>query len=90
MRIQNEIISDRFNRFADIIDLDRLAKQEYRPEIIAEMSEKLANTLRYYDSGAKSIGIGEASRLLEKSQFGKIALPRQVNAATTGGLEEIV
>ena len=29
MRIQNEIISRRFNRFTDIVDMDRLAEQEY-------------------------------------------------------------
>lgn len=28
MRIQNEIVGERFNRFTDMVDLDRLATQE--------------------------------------------------------------
>ncbi|MCD8130284.1 MAG: ATP-binding protein [Lachnospiraceae bacterium] len=42
MRIQNEIVGERFNRFSDMIDLDRLALQEYTPEIIVAISQNLA------------------------------------------------
>ena len=42
MRIQNEIVGERFNRFADMVDLDRLAAQEYTPEVIVSMSESMA------------------------------------------------
>ena len=42
MRIQNEIVGERFNRFADMIDMDRLAMQEYTPEVIVAMSESIA------------------------------------------------
>ena len=42
MRIQNEIVGERFNRFADMVDLDRLAAQEYTPEVIMEISKSLA------------------------------------------------
>ena len=43
MRIQNEIVGERFNRFADMIDMDRLAAQEYTPDVIVAMSERMAN-----------------------------------------------
>ena len=42
MRIQNEIISQRFNRFTDIVDMDRLGAQAYTADIVMEMSEKMA------------------------------------------------
>lgn len=42
MRIQNEIVGERFNRFSDMVDLDRLAAQEYTPEIIVAISEAIA------------------------------------------------
>ncbi len=42
MRIQNEIVGERFNRFSDMVDLDRLALQEYTPEIIVAISQSLA------------------------------------------------
>lgn len=42
MRIQNEIIGERFNRFADMVDLDRLAEQEYTPEVIVAISKQMA------------------------------------------------
>lgn len=90
MRIQNEVSSERFNRFADIVDLDRLAKQEYGPKVAAEMSEKLAAVLRRFEDGAKPIGESAAAGLLERVPFGKVALPRQVNAATIGGMEEML
>ena len=42
MRIQNEVVGERFNRFSDMVDLDRLAMQEYTPEVIKAISESLA------------------------------------------------
>ena len=83
MRIQNEVSSDRFNRFADVIDLDALAKQEYGPETVLEISAKLAEALGRYDDGVKPMQRDEAVQLLEGASFGKIALPRQINLATT-------
>ncbi len=42
MRIQNEVQGERFNRFADVVDLDRLASQEYTPDVIVSISRRLA------------------------------------------------
>ena len=48
MRIQNEVMGTQFNRFADIIDLDRLAGQVYTPEVLCTMAEKY---LRFISGG---------------------------------------
>lgn len=88
MRIQSEVSSDRFNRFSDIVDLDKLARQEYSPQVAVNMSEKLAAVLSRFDSGASPIGEEAATSMLERLPFGRTALPRQVNAATIGAAEE--
>jgi hypothetical protein len=41
MRIQNEIESRRFNLFADITDLDKLARQRYTSEELEIISSRL-------------------------------------------------
>ena len=43
MRIQNEIVGERFNKFNDIVNLDKLGREIYSPAVLAEMSEKLAD-----------------------------------------------
>ena len=48
MRIQHEIVGERFNRFTDMVDLDRLAAQEYSPEVIVSMSESLSHLQQSY------------------------------------------
>lgn len=85
MRIQNEVAGERFNRFGDIADLDRLAAQEYNEEVIAEMSGSLAEAVNIYQSEQKEIvPLGETavSSLLEQSKFGNMSLPRRVGAMT--------
>ena len=42
MRIQNEIISPRFNAFTDIANLDKLAEQEYTPDMLVEITRRVA------------------------------------------------
>ncbi len=48
MRIQNEIVSERFNCFADMVDMDRLSLQEYTPEVVE-------STGPVYDTEARHI-----------------------------------
>ncbi len=45
MRIQNEIVSERFNRFQDIANLDRLARQIYTPQALIEITSRLSCAL---------------------------------------------
>lgn len=80
MRIQNEIDSERFNRFTDIVDLDKLAMQEYNIKVILEMSQKLAKVLN-----VSPIDEDCAQELIARTNFGQVSLPRQVNIATIGG-----
>ena len=59
MRVQNEVVSTRFNAFADIIDLDRYADEAYTPEVICKMSQELAAVLSGYTGG--STGASQAA-----------------------------
>ena len=43
MRIQNEIVGERFNKFNDIVNLDKLGWEIYTPAVLAEMSVKMAD-----------------------------------------------
>lgn len=82
MRIQNEIEGARFNRFADIVDLDRLIDEVYTPEIMVEMSARLASVINRLDEGARPITLSTAEELHARARFGKVSLPRQVNRTT--------
>lgn len=89
MRIQNEIEGTRFNRFADIVDLDRLIDEVYIPEKLVEMSTRLASVINHPDEGARPISLSIAEELHARARFGKVSLPRQVNRATIeGGVEQ--
>lgn len=85
MRIQNEVIGERFNRFTDIVDLDRLAAQEYTPQILVEMSEKLAEAYTKLGDTVKPISLETCKSLIEQAKNGSVSLPRLVNMATLGG-----
>ena len=82
MRIQNEIEGTRFNRFADIVDLDRLIDEVYTPESIIKMSTRLAQVINRLDEGATPISLSTAEELHAKSRFGKVSLPRRVILTT--------
>jgi len=82
MRIQNEIEGARFNRFADIVDLDRLIDEVYTPESLVEMSVRLASVINRLDEGARPINLSTAEELHARARFGKVSLPRQVNRTT--------
>ncbi|OLN29073.1 BREX system ATP-binding domain-containing protein [Desulfosporosinus metallidurans] len=82
MRIQNEIEGTRFNRFADIVDLDRLIDEVYTPKNILKMSTRLAQVINRLDEGAIPISLSTAEELHAKSRFGKVSLPRRVVLTT--------
>ncbi|MHB1406896.1 MAG: BREX system ATP-binding domain-containing protein [Desulfitobacteriaceae bacterium] len=82
MRIQNEIEGHRFNRFADIVDLDRLIDEVYTPENIMQMSTRLAQVINRLDEEATPISLSTAEELHAKSRFGKVSLPRQIVLTT--------
>ena len=69
-----EVVSTRFNRFADIID--PIAREEfYTEDVLIEMSGKIAQVLSDYGRPAKILDKEKAGGLLERSKFGGIGLP---------------
>jgi hypothetical protein len=82
MRVQNEIISRRFNKFTDIIDMDKYAEASYGSAELIEMSSKLAAFCKRFGSDAKAIDETDAEDIISKARYGVNSLPRQVNNAT--------
>lgn len=85
MRIQNEIVGEHFNRFADIADLDRLAVQAYSPDVLVSMSQRLAQAASSMECAAFVISPEDAEEIIQNAEFGGIGIPRLVNDRTLGG-----
>ena len=85
MRIQNEVVSRRFNRFADILDLDRFADEIYSADVLCEMSEKLATLFQGYGIPASPIAVHEADELADAALYGNLGLPYLVNRKVLAG-----
>lgn len=85
MRIQNEVVSGKLNRFTDILDMDILSKQIYTPQSVLKMSESLSDIMNLADSKVHAIDEIFAQELVSHSQFASVSLPLQVNIATLGG-----
>lgn len=85
LRIQNEVVSSRFNRFADIIDLDRYAAEFYDAETLCVMSERLCAVLAEDGVAAAPIDPEQAKALMERAQFGRLGLPLLVRRAVLEG-----
>lgn len=79
MRIQNEILGERFNRFADMVDLDRLAAQEYTPEVVVAISEFLAQ--RQKQLSAEPLSMEEAAEIVRQARTGAVGIPRLIQMA---------
>lgn len=76
MRIQNEIVGERFNRFADMIDMDRLAMQEYTPEVIVAMSESIAGVQN--SALVSPLNLESAEQLIERAHTGAVGIPQLI------------
>lgn len=87
MRIQNEIVSQRFNRFTDIVDMDRLAAQEYTEAVVQEMWEKLARCAYRGGIRARAADGEKVKEILAQSKVGAMGIPGLVNRAALGGEE---
>ncbi len=79
MRVQNEVVSTRFNAFADIIDLDRYADQYYTPDVLCGMGRRLAETLQPERRQTGILDAEGAEGLIEQSGYGGLGLPYLVN-----------
>lgn len=79
MRIQNEIVGERFNRFADMVDLDRLASQEYTPEVIIAISESIAKQQKSFP--AEPLNRERAEEIVQQARTGALGIPQLIQAA---------
>lgn len=79
MRIQNEIVGERFNRFADMVDLDRLAAQEYSPEVIVSISESLSHL--QLSRPVLPLGMEEAGEIAAQARTGAVGVPALIRKA---------
>lgn len=87
LRIQNEVVSTRFNRFADIIDMDRYADEAYDEATLLDMSRHLSDALRRFGIDAAPLNAEAVRGVLERSRFGGIGLPYLINRAVLKGGE---
>lgn len=76
MRIQNEIVGERFNRFTDMVDLDRLAAQEYSPKVLVAMSRSLADVQQ--NRRATPLTEEAAEKILAQARTGAVGIPRLI------------
>lgn len=79
MRIQNEIVGERFNRFADMVDLDLLAAQEYTPDVIIAMSESIAHVKK--NITAAPLDLESAREIAAQARTGAVGIPRLIQIA---------
>ena len=79
MRIQNEVVSPRFNSFADIIELDRYADQFYTPGVLCEMARRLGDALQFPEGTLPLPDEDAAMKLIDQAQYGGLGLPYLVN-----------
>jgi len=79
MRIQNEIVGERFNRFTDMVDLDLLAAQEYTPDVIMSMSESLAHLQK--NTPVSPLDADAAKEIAVQARTGALGIPRLIQIA---------
>lgn len=88
MRVQNEVVSFRFNRFADIVDMDRYGDEFSNEDVIMEMSGKLSEALLKAGKRTRPVSAEQAKQLKERAVFGKLGIPYLVNRLTAEGGRE--
>lgn len=79
MRIQNEIVGERFNRFADMSDLDRLGAQEYTPDVVMAISESLVKQQKSVPE--KPLDQEAAEEILRQARTGSTGIPGLIRTA---------
>lgn len=85
LRVQNEVVSTRFNRFADILDLDRYADECYDTETLRRMSERFAEALRSVGKDARPLEPEEIEQLRTRAVYGGVGLPLLIDRAVIEG-----
>lgn len=86
--MQNEVISLRFNRFADIVDMDRYGDEHYSEDEMLEMSRRLADVLARNGVETGQVTPEDAAQAKARAVFGKLGIPYLVNRMTLEGERE--
>lgn len=79
MRIQNEIVGERFNRFTDMVDLDLLAAQEYTPDVIISMSESFSRLRQ--NTPMSPLDADAAREIATQARTGAVGIPKLIQIA---------
>ena len=87
MRMQNEIISSRFNKFTDFYDMDRFIESAFDNQTLVRMSERLAFVINRSDDKAKPLSASFTAGLLSDAKHTAVSLPRQIGSATLNCIE---
>ena len=90
LRIQNEVVSTRFNRFADIIDMDRYGDEMYTPEVLRLMSQKLSSAFPAPEYEYLPLTTVETEDIRKRAVFGRLGLPYLMNRMMLEGAREDV
>ncbi|MCX4298038.1 MAG: DUF2791 family P-loop domain-containing protein [Lachnospiraceae bacterium] len=75
MRIQNEIVGERFNRFSDMVDMDRLAIQEYTSDIIIALAKSMA---KEDNTAIRMLEPEDAVEIVEHARTGAVGIPQMI------------
>ena len=78
MRIQNEVLASRFNRFTDIADLDQLALQIYDADYIQKISRKLAEQMEQRNEPFELLREAQANEIKEQLPFGSFGIMKLI------------
>lgn len=81
MRIQNEIISKNYNKFSDMIDIDKFSQQYYDINTLVNMSRNLKPSLL-----KNEISEAEAGFILERAKVGNTGVPVLIKQILNGEL----
>ena len=84
MRIQNEVVAARFNRFTDIADLDHLAKEVYSVDYIQELSIHFGEEMEHRGESFDLLDEAQAKQVLEQSEYGAYGIMNLIQKAMTG------
>lgn len=82
MRMQNEIVSSRFNKFSDFYDMDKFAESFYDSRLLVKMSARLADVINRYGGKALPIDARSAGELITNAKHMAVSLIRQVGNST--------
>jgi len=85
MRIQNEVMGERFNKFEDVIDMDRMVLQVYTPALLVELSRQILKEMQKKD--AVPIDEQQAADIIEQAKLGGVGVPQLIVNAIQGSVD---